>query len=119
VRSSHSQFARAISANCAHLTGDATTLMGNATTRECTSRRSGFPDVRRRTHKRLQREVTAYVDGELAPRARARVKRHLQDCWWCSIDAEFARLIKWSLSHQRHRHLTDLSAARLRRWASP
>jgi anti-sigma factor RsiW len=71
----------------------------------------------RRAHRRLRESISAYVDGQLDPYAARRVARHLQECWWCSEDAEFALLIKESLRRNRTRH-PDVGVARLRRWAA-
>jgi anti-sigma factor RsiW len=71
----------------------------------------------RRAHRKLRDSTSAYVDGQLDPHAAGRVARHLQECWWCSEDVEFALLIKESLRRNRTRH-PDLSVVRLRRWVA-
>jgi anti-sigma factor RsiW len=67
-------------------------------------------------HRRMRRDLDAYVDGEL-PRVRvAAVEGHLEDCWGCSGEAETLRLMKWSLRRLAARRPSDLALARLRRW---
>jgi anti-sigma factor RsiW len=68
-------------------------------------------------HSRMRRAVDAYVDGELPPARAAAVEAHLTDCWGCSGDAETLRLMKRSLRRLRHRGPSELTLARLRRWA--
>jgi anti-sigma factor RsiW len=68
-------------------------------------------------HRRMRRDVEAYLDGELAPEARARVARHLSTCWECSIAAETLRLLKRALSHRRDRTPASVAERRLRRFA--
>jgi anti-sigma factor RsiW len=68
-------------------------------------------------HHRMRRSVEAYVDGELAPQARADVVRHLSRCWECSMAAETLRLLKWALSRHRVRSPSSLAERRLRRFA--
>lgn len=68
------------------------------------------------THRRLRRQVTALIDGQLPPGAAARVRRHLELCPDCNRDAELICLIKRSLRRRPERAI-DLGATRLRRWA--
>lgn len=70
-----------------------------------------------RGHRRLRRQVAAVVDGEAGPEAAAAVRRHLDECWGCSDDAELLRLIKAALARLAGREPADLSVVRLRRWA--
>lgn len=70
-------------------------------------------------HRRMQRAVGAYVDGELrSPTRITAVRAHLDECWGCSGYAETLRLLKRSLRGLATRQPTDLVAARLRRWAT-
>ncbi|MGH9185184.1 MAG: zf-HC2 domain-containing protein [Acidimicrobiales bacterium] len=69
-------------------------------------------------HRRLQRAVSAFVDGELDGDTFAAVATHLRECWGCSGDAELARLMKASLRHLRDRDRDVLVAMRLRRFAA-
>ncbi len=72
--------------------------------------------MRRWTHYRFRRQVSAFVDGELDPAAMAVMERHVRDCWGCSGAVEQIRLIKLSLARLRVRRPEPISAARLRRW---
>ncbi|MFP3899725.1 MAG: zf-HC2 domain-containing protein [Acidimicrobiia bacterium] len=70
------------------------------------------------SHRRMRRNIAAYVDGELSDRALVtRVEEHLRECWMCSCDAETWRLIRCSLRRLAQRRPVDLGAARLRRRA--
>ncbi|MGQ0618279.1 MAG: zf-HC2 domain-containing protein [Acidimicrobiia bacterium] len=69
-------------------------------------------------HRRMQRAVTAFVDGELDASTAAAVETHLRDCWDCSGDAELARMVKASLRNLAHRDRDALAAVRLRRFAT-
>lgn len=74
--------------------------------------------MRHLPHGRLRREVEAYVDGELGGPARiAAVERHLDDCLDCRRDLHVLRLMKCSLRRLAGNRPTDLTTARLRRWA--
>lgn len=66
---------------------------------------------------RLQRQIGAYLDGELSAVRRARVAAHLAVCWACSGYAEALRLIKQSLRTSPRRAPSSLAEARLRRLA--
>jgi anti-sigma factor RsiW len=67
-------------------------------------------------HRRMRRDLDAYIDGEL-PRVRvAAIEAHLEDCWGCSGEADTLRLIKRSLRTLAARRPSDLALARLRRW---
>jgi anti-sigma factor RsiW len=68
-------------------------------------------------HDRMRRATDAYLDGELPPDGAAAVEAHLHECWGCSGYAETLRLMKRSLRRLRDRRPTELTAARLRRWA--
>lgn len=69
-------------------------------------------------HRRLRREVEAYVDGYVVSPDRAAVVRaHLEQCWDCSGDADTLRLVKAVLRRRGRLQPTSLSAARLRQWA--
>lgn len=70
-------------------------------------------------HYRMRRAVDAYIDGELrTPERIAAVHAHLDQCWGCSGYAETLRLVKRSLRRLADRQPTDLTVARLRRWAT-
>lgn len=68
-------------------------------------------------HHRLRRDVEAYVDGELDPVARARVRRHVAVCWECSVAAETVRLLKAALRRHRRREPATVAERRVRRFA--
>lgn len=79
----------------------------------------GFPGAMNRVaHRRMQRAVTAFVDGELDAATRAAVEAHLRGCFDCSGDAELARMVKASLHNLAGRQRDVLTAARLRRFAT-
>lgn len=66
----------------------------------------------------MRREVEAYLDGELAgPDRITAIERHLDDCPDCSQDLDLLQRMKCSLRRLAGNRPTDLSAARLRRWA--
>jgi anti-sigma factor RsiW len=69
-------------------------------------------------HRRYQRSLGAYLDGELDPRSAERVAAHLDECWGCSGDAQLLRSMKASLQNFARRLPPDLTSARLRRWAT-
>lgn len=70
------------------------------------------------SHRRMRRNIVAYVDGELSDEALVtRVEQHLRECWMCSCDAETWRLLRCSLRRLAQRRPVDLGAVRLRRWA--
>lgn len=71
-----------------------------------------------RSHRRMQRQVEAYLDGYVDhPGDAPVIEAHLRECWSCSGEAETLRLVKRSLARLAHRRPTDLGAARLRQWA--
>lgn len=74
--------------------------------------------MHRISHRRMQRAVTAFVDGELEEAAATVVKAHLRDCFDCSGDAELARMVKMSLQHLAGRQRDALTAVRLWRFAA-
>jgi anti-sigma factor RsiW len=74
--------------------------------------------MNRIAHRRMQRAVTAFVDGELDAATAATVASHLRDCFDCSGDAELARMVKASLHNVAHRERDLLTAVRLRRFAT-
>lgn len=74
--------------------------------------------MNRIAHRRMQRAVTAFVDGELDAAAAVIVEAHLRDCFDCSGDAELARMVKASLHNLADRQRDVLSAVRLRRFAT-
>jgi anti-sigma factor RsiW len=69
-------------------------------------------------HRRMQRAVTAFVDGELDATTTLTVEEHLRDCFDCSGDAELTRMVKASLGHLADREQEALTARRLRRFAT-
>ena len=69
-------------------------------------------------HRRMQRAVTAFVDGELDAATAATVEEHLRDCFDCSGDAELTRMVKASLENLADRERDALTALRLRRFAT-
>lgn len=69
-------------------------------------------------HRRMQRAVSAFVDGELDRGMEAAVEAHLRECWDCSGDAELAHMVKVSLHHLADRERDALTAVRLRRFAA-
>lgn len=74
--------------------------------------------MNRIAHRRMQRAVTAFVDGELDRKMQAAVEAHLRECWDCSGDAELARMVKVSLRNLADRQRDALTAVRLRRFAT-
>lgn len=74
--------------------------------------------MNRIAHRRMQRAVTAFVDGELDHQTEATVEAHLRDCFDCSGDAELARMIKASLHNLADRQRDVLTTVRLRRFAT-
>jgi hypothetical protein len=49
---------------------------------------------RKNEHQRIREMLSAYLDGELTPRDKARVERHLQECPAC---AEDLRTLRWTV----------------------
>lgn len=74
--------------------------------------------MNRFAHRRLQRAVSAFVDGEVDAATATAVEAHLRDCFDCSGDAELARMAKVSLHNLADRQRDVLTAVRLRRFAS-
>jgi len=74
--------------------------------------------MNRIAHRRMQRAVTAFVDGELDSATEAAVEAHLRDCFDCSGDAELERMVKESLHNLADRRRDVLTAVRLRRFAT-
>ncbi len=74
--------------------------------------------MNRIAHRRMQRAVTAFVDGELDAATEVTVEAHLRDCFDCSGDAELARMVKVSLHNLADRQRDALTAVRLRRFAT-
>lgn len=66
----------------------------------------------------MRREVEVYLDGELAcPDRIVEVELHLDDCPDCRDDLDVLQRMKCSLRRLASNRPTDLTAARLRRWA--
>lgn len=83
------------------------------------------------TH-RVQQQLSAYIDGELAPDEMVEVRRHLTDCQECQEELDELRLVKTTLARLKQPELpADFAAgvwARIerrptehagRRWAGP
>ena len=70
------------------------------------------------THRRIRREVETYLDGELHVVDRvAEVEAHLDECADCRSELDVLQRMKCSLRRLALNRPTDLTAARLRRWA--
>lgn len=67
-------------------------------------------------HGRHRRRLDAYVDGELDLRRTRSVAAHVADCWGCSGELQWRRLIKASAEGIGDRGAADLALARLQRW---
>lgn len=60
---------------------------------------------------RLQQQLSAYLDGELAPDEMAEVRRHLTDCPDCQEELEGLRVVKTTLAGLKQPALpTDFAA---------
>ncbi len=77
---------------------------------------------------RLQQQLSAYLDGELAPDEMAEVRRHLTDCQECQQELDGLRLVKTTLARLKQPELPAGFAAGVwarieqpeaRRWAGP
>ncbi len=80
---------------------------------------------------RLQQQLSAYLDGELAPDEMAEVRRHLSDCLTCQEELEGLRLVKSTLAGLKQPELPadfvagvwerieQPSAQAVSRWADP
>jgi anti-sigma factor RsiW len=69
------------------------------------------------SHRRIPKDVEAFVDGELAGDAGEEVARHLSVCWECGVLVETLRLIKHALRQRTGTTPSPLAARRLRRFA--
>jgi anti-sigma factor RsiW len=67
-------------------------------------------------HHRHRLSLDAYVDGELDLRGAAAVAAHVDECWGCSGELQWRRLIKASTQGIGGRRADELALARLRRW---
>lgn len=68
-------------------------------------------------HRRIRRDVEAYLDGELAGVDRvADIEAHLDECPDCRHELDVLERVKCSLRRLAANRPTDLTAARLRRW---
>lgn len=67
-------------------------------------------------HRRYRRHFDAYVDGELDRRRTQSVAAHVADCWGCSGELHWRRLIKASTAGIGDRGASELALARLERW---
>lgn len=74
--------------------------------------------MNRIAHRRMQRAVSAFVDGEVDAGTAASVEAHLRECFDCSGDAELARMVKASLHNLADRQRDVLTAVRLRWFAT-
>lgn len=68
-------------------------------------------------HRRYMRRLDAYVDGELEIRRAQSMTAHVADCWGCSGELYWRRLIKTSTAGIGDHGARDLASARLERWA--
>ena len=68
-------------------------------------------------HRRYRRRLDAYVDGELDGRRARSMAAHVADCWGCSGELHWRRLIKESTRGIGDHGARDLASARLQRWA--
>ena len=68
-------------------------------------------------HRSLQRTVEVYLDDEADPALAVAVRRHLDQCWGCSQDAEWLQLVKAALLRVGRRKPPELAVARLERFA--
>ncbi len=75
--------------------------------------------MRHLAHRRIRREIEAYLDGELAgPDRVMAIERHLDDCPDCRQGLDVLQRMKCSLRRLACNRPTDLTAAaRLRQWA--
>lgn len=73
--------------------------------------------MNRYRHRRYERIVSAFVDGELPVGVAASVAAHIDDCWDCSAVAATVRLMKHSIRTMARREPPELATARLRRYA--
>lgn len=74
--------------------------------------------MNRIAHRRMQRAVTAFVDGELAAATEATVAAHLRGCFECSGEAELQRMVKTALRNLADRERDTVTVVRLRRFAT-
>lgn len=74
--------------------------------------------MRHLTHRRIRRDVEAYLDGELAsPDRTSQIEAHLDECPDCRDDVDVLQRMRCSLRRLAANRPTDLAAARVRRWA--
>lgn len=68
-------------------------------------------------HRRIRRDVEAYLDGELTGLDRVTdIEAHLDECADCRNELDVLDRLKCSLRRLALGRPTDLTAARLRRW---
>jgi hypothetical protein len=60
-----------------------------------------LPSVIRGKHRRLQEQLSAYLDDELLPAERLQIERHLDDCAACRSDLEELRTVGWAIGQLR------------------
>jgi hypothetical protein len=70
------------------------------------------------SHRRLQRAISRYADGELDAAAASAMAAHLLECDECTRELAMVRAIKGSLRRVADAEPPTLAAARLRRWAA-
>ncbi|MDZ7675320.1 MAG: zf-HC2 domain-containing protein [Acidimicrobiales bacterium] len=74
--------------------------------------------MRHPAHRRIRREVEVWLDGELhSPDRIVEVESHLDECPDCRQDLDVLQRMKCSLRRLASNRPTDLTAARLHRWA--
>jgi hypothetical protein len=76
----------------------------------------GLSPRRMLAHRLCRHRLDAFVDGELAGRGGRAVAAHVDDCWSCSGELMWRRLIKASTKGLGDRGASDLALARLERW---
>jgi hypothetical protein len=69
-------------------------------------------------HRKIRRAVEVYLDGEADSALAVDIRRHLDQCWSCSQDAEWLLLVKAALRQMDARRPADLAVARLGRYTS-
>jgi len=60
-----------------------------------------LPGALRGKHRRLQEQLSAYLDDELLPSDRLEIERHLDECTSCRAELEELRTVAWAISQLR------------------